>query len=115
MSSIPNARQSPRIENGIVKWYEGDTFDLCLELELTDQDGDDIAIAASSTVTVEFVNRQNEAVKTFEFTGITGNTVTLDFDSACTALFPKGEYRYCVYYTAGRRTTLAADNVCVVE
>ena len=115
MSTLPAARQSPRIENGILYFYEGDTFDLDLTLELTDQDGEGISIASSSTVKVKFVNRQEATVKEFTFTNIEGNTVTLDFDSTCTALFPKGEYHYRVYYAAGERTTLCADNGFVVE
>ena len=115
MSQLSWARQSPRIENGILYFYEGDTFDLDLTLELTDQDGENITVAASSTVKVKFVNRQEVTVKELTFTNIEGNTVTLDFDSTCTALFPKGEYKYRVFYTAGERTTLCADNGCVVE
>ena len=36
---IPVARVSPRIANGCICWYEGDTFSLRLRLELEDQDG----------------------------------------------------------------------------
>lgn len=115
MSILPAARQSPRIENGIIKWYEGDTFELALTLELTDQDGEDISIAADSGVTVVFRDRREETVKTFSFTNIVGNTVTLDFDAECSALFPKGEYSYKVVYAAGEKTTVAQGNLCAVE
>lgn len=115
MSTLPAARQSPRIENGILYFYMGDTFELDLELTLTDQDGEDISIAAASTVKVEFLNRQNQTVKSFEFTDIQNNTVTLCFDAVCSALFSRGEYRYRIYYTAQQRTTLAADDICIVE
>ena len=36
MSNLPNAEQSPRVVNGVIKWYEGDTFDLTIGLDLED-------------------------------------------------------------------------------
>lgn len=115
MGNIPNAEPSPRVVNGVLKWYEGDTFDLDLEIKLEDQDGEPITIGASDTVKVVFRDSARNIVKEFSFTGISGNTVTLDFDSTCTALFPKGCYTYDVYYTGADRTTVANDNKAVVE
>lgn len=115
MANIPNAEMSPRIVNGVLKWYEGDTFELQLELELTDQDGESVIIGASDTVKIVFLNERREQVKEFSFTNVQNNTVTLDFDATVTALFRRGRYTYDVYYTAAERTTLANENKAVVE
>lgn len=115
MSNLPNAEQSPRIVNGVLKWYEGDTFDLDLLLDLEDQDGTPVTIGPGDTVTVTFRNRRLEQVKEFSFTDIQRNMVTMDFDTACTALFPKGIYTYDVQYSGVERTTFARDNRAVVE
>jgi len=115
VSNLPNAEQSPRIVNGVLRWYESDTFELQLVLELEDQDGDPITIAATDTVKIVFRDKTNTIVKEFTFTNISNNTVTMDFDATCTALFPRGNYQYDVYLTQSERTTIANDNKVVVE
>lgn len=115
MAEIPSARQSPRITNGVLKWYQGDTFELSLELALTDQDGEPVTIGASDTVEIVFRDKKNATIKTFTYANITGSTVTLDFDSTATALFEIGEYEYDVIFNHGQRTTIAKGNDAVVE
>ena len=115
MENLPGAAFSPRIELGALKWYEGDTFELQLTLDLTDQDGEEITIAPTDTVSVVFSDENGDAVKAFEFTEVENNTVTLGFDSSVTALFPKGRYSYDVRYSAAERTTIANDNEVTVE
>lgn len=115
MNNLPNAEQSPRIVNGVIRWYQGDTFDLQLTLELVDQDGLPITIAPADTVNVVFIDKSLKTVKEFTFSNISNNTVTMDFDATCTALFKKGTYTYDVYYNGTERTTIANDNKVVVE
>lgn len=115
MSNLPSAELSPRIVNGVLKWYQGDTFDLQLTLELIDQDGEPITITSGDTVKIVFKDRSLRTVKEFTFNDIANNTVTMDFDATCTALFPTGNYTYDVYYTGAERTTLADNNKVVVE
>ena len=115
MSVLPSARPSPRIVNGVLKWYQGDTFQLDIELQLEDQDGEIVNIASSDTVTVVFYDRRVRVVKEFVSTNIEGNTASLLFDEQTTALFPAGEYTYNVYLDGEKRTTLAKDNNVVVE
>ena len=115
MAAIPSARLSPRIENGVLHWYQGDRFSLCLVLQLQDQDGETVEIKpASDQVEVRFFDAQRQLVQAFLFggeegEGITDNRLTLSFDSDVTALFPRGDYHYDVIYTGGSRTvTLVA-------
>ena len=115
MSNIPSAYPSPRIANGVLLWYEGDTFDLTFRLELTDQDGEPVEIQSSDSVTVKFYDSTFANVKTFSFTNIQSNTIVLDFDQTATALFPRGKYTYDVLYSYNDRTTIAAHNKAVVE
>ena len=99
-NTIPGARVSPRIANGCICWYEGDTFSLRLRLELEDQAGADVTIGQTDTIKV---------------TGADENTVTLAFTDEVTAKFPRGIYRYDILYTHGNRTTLASGNIARVE
>lgn len=112
---LPHARLSPRIDNGVLYWYEGDTFTMNLELKLRDPDGEEIIIPDTATVTVVFRDESEETVKEFTFEEIEGNTVVLEFDTNCTALFPAGKYTYDVYYDGEYRTTLINENKVVVE
>lgn len=112
---LPNARMSPRLINGVIKWYAGDTFDLQLTIELMDQDGVGVEINDTDTVEVIFYDKNRCAVKTFSFTNIIDNTITLQFDETASKLFPCGEYTYDIYYIGGRRVTLANENRVVVE
>ena len=112
---IPSARQSPRIVNGVIYWYENDTFDIDLRFELTSQDDEIIEIAASDEIEIVFINNLDEIVKEFSFTEIEDNTIKLDIDAEVTALFPKGRYHYDIYYTAGDRVTIANDNEVIVQ
>ena len=51
----------------------------------------------------------------FVFSGIVGNTVTLDFTEDVSGKFPRGLYHYDILYTHGDKTTLASGNVARVE
>lgn len=112
---IPGARMSPRIANGCICWYEGDTFSLVLRMELEDQDGADVTIGESDTVKVTFRDRTEQTVQEFSFESVAENSVTLDFTDEVTKKFPRGVYTYDILYTHGDRTTLASRNIARVE
>lgn len=110
--TIPNAKQSPRIDNGILMFYKDDTFTLQIELEMTDQDG--VAVEATGEVDVVFRDDCHEIVKQFSCTPV-DNVITLEFTEDVSALFPIGTYTYDMYYNGEYRTTIANDNKVVVE
>lgn len=112
---IPGARMSPRIANGCICWYEGDTFSLVLRMELEDQDGADVTIGESDTVKVTFRDRTEQTVQEFSFESVAENSVTLEFTDEVTGKFPRGVYTYDILYTHGDRTTLASRNIARVE
>lgn len=112
MSNIPNAKQSPRLDNGVLAWYQGDTFSLQIELDMTDQDG--VAVEATGDVEVVFRDDCHNIVKEFTCTP-SNNIITLNFNEDVSALFPIGEYTYDMYYNGEHRTTIANDNKVVVE
>lgn len=120
MVKIPNAKRSPRIENGVLYWYEGDTFSINLKINLSDQDEEPIVIDGTTDfVEVEFINDRREIVKSFFFGKDTGNdivdnSIDLVFDDTVTALFTKGRYKYNVFFNGENRTTIADNNVAVV-
>lgn len=115
MGNIPNAEQSPRIVNGVIYWYENDTFSLNIELDFADQDDTPVDVQPTDIVTVVFTDRSLNKIKEFVFTDIVDNNITLDFNSETTRLFPKGHYTYDVIFKSAERTTVANDNKVVVE
>ena len=115
MGNLPGAKMSPRVVNGVLAWYQGDTFDLTVDLALTDQDSEAVTLAAADTVEVIFYDRSENEVKKFTFSNVQDNAVTLDFSAEVTALFDRGQYTYDVHITHGERTTIASRNEVAVE
>lgn len=112
---IPGAYPSPRIDKGVLRWYEGDTFEITLKFELQDQDGEDVTMGTTDSVSVVFLDDTRQPVQTFSFDSVEDNRVKLTFDETVSAKFTKGKYTYDVRYTHGDKTTLARDNRAFVE
>lgn len=115
MGNIPNAKQSPRLINGVLLWYEGDTFDFDIHLNIKDQDGEAYIIKPSDTVIISFENARHLTVAEYSFTGISDNNINISIDDNETVKFPKGEYTYRAKLTWLRKTTIIAENKAVVE
>lgn len=115
MSNLPSAEISPRIVNGVLSWYQGDTFSVQMDISLVDQDGDPIDIKGTDIVKVVFRDAKRKSVKEFTFQEIVHNSITLVFDESTTELFPEGGYTYDVSYTANERTTILNDGKVGVE
>lgn len=115
MERIPSAELSPRLENGVLYWYDGDTFEVELEIDAVDEDGEAIILGDGDSVTVKFLDCHRNSVKEFAFTTFNENVVTMEFDGTATALFPAGEYTYDIYIVhSGRRVTIANECKAVV-
>lgn len=122
MTELPRPKLSPRNVNGVLKFYEGDTFSYCLYIELSDQDGVPVILdPALAEIKVRFYDRRKQLIKEFAFGGTDGgeineNRITLDFDSETTALFKKGRYTYdCVLESGETRVTLLDGALLTVE
>lgn len=112
---LPGAEVSPRLANGCLCWYEGDTFEVSIQMELTDQDGEEVQVAEGDRVRVTFLDAQKQFVQEFLFTKVEENTVTLAFTPEVSARFPEGEYSYDLRLEHGTRTTLMRRSRARVE
>ena len=90
---IPGAYPSPRIDKGVLRWYEGDTFSIVLRFDLKDQDGEAVTIGTTDSMAVVFLDDTRQTVHTFSF----------------------AKYTYDIRYTHGDKTTLASGNRAFVE
>lgn len=116
-TAIPRAETSPRNENGVLKFYKGNTFQYYIHLFLKDQDDEEINFNNDTdTLTVRFFDIKNDLIKTFEFgkgkeLSIENNIAEFDFTDEVTALFEKGRYKYIGDFenpAIGRRTIINA-------
>ena len=111
-------KESPRIEDGVIKWYCGDAFYISFEV-LDDETGAPLKMSDSDSITISFFNRQNVCVKQFVF-GSDCDCSVLDchIDEAVTKQFAVGVYTYCIKYHQGSVGTIAtvkAVGKCEVE
>lgn len=115
MGNVPAAKPSPRTEYGILKWYEGDTF--CIQLNLTAKDpgGHEVALTAEDTAAINFYDCTRRKVTTMEFADLSAGFVTLDFPEDVSGKFTKGRYTYDVVLNHENITTVANNNRILVE
>ena len=111
--NLPNAKRSPRVEDDVIKWYEGDTFNLTFNITLRDGDGP-VNIAETDTVTCNFFGKSG-LVETKTFTDIKQNAIRIFIDEDLTKKFPKGVYRYDIIYKNDSTTTICKSNYIEVE
>lgn len=115
MGNIPSAKVSPRVVNGVLFWYAGDTFDLDLIFDIVDQDEETYNIRPRDTVKIIFENARNKKVAEYNFGNITDNKVTIHMDSTETQKYPTGEYTYEAQLHWENRTTIIEKAKVVVE
>lgn len=117
MAKLPGAKMSPRIVNGVLLWYEGDTFALNLHLSIKDQDGTPVTLSSTDTLELTFYSRNAAVVETMTFTGevLSGGTVKVTVDEDTSALFPVGHYSYDLRLLGAERKTLVRGGKITVE
>jgi len=117
MAYIINAKQSPRIEDGILKWYEGDTFSFVWTINITNKDtGNPIIFMLEDSIDFEFFNEFGQLIQVFHFGNIpTDNKVRLDFNEDVSKKFRRGKYKYSIKYNGINIVTIGASNKAEVE
>ena len=108
------AKQSPReCEDGSIRWYEGDTFDLVFEFNIQDENDRPITMGATDSIEVCFKDKNGTIIH--EFVGIGSNTVTMQFTEEISNKFKVGEYKYRARFRGEYIRTLMRKNKVVVE
>ena len=121
ITELPQAKQSPRFENGILMWYYKDTFTLLLNLELKLKN-ELLTIKSDDIVTVHFY-LDSMPIYTFTCTNISNNTCELIFNEEISKKFIPGEYTYCIKFnnvivsenSPNNITTIGAKYKAIVE
>lgn len=108
------AEQSPRVcEQGIIHWYEGDTFILTFDLTFTDENGESIETKEDDRITICFKDHIGRVIHETEAIGTT--TLNIIIDEEATKKFKVGKYSYCVKRCSNFITTIMRMNEVLVE
>ena len=89
-------KKSPRVENGIIKWYEGDAFYLYFNLlmGIKSEGLYPLELSENDKVTVTFSTLQDRVIKIFEITETVADKFPIYIDAKTTRIFRKGKYHY---------------------
>nr|DAH38696.1 MAG TPA: hypothetical protein [Caudoviricetes sp.] len=115
---LMGGRSSPRIRDGKIYWYEGDTFTWSLKFTIKQCDGTDYILQPTDKIIVDFKKNlhTDKSIYTFIFENqeYTDNTIKMEFTPEITALFPYGFYKIGVKLESEDITTLLpASTICV--
>ena len=110
---IKLAEQSPRIEDGIIKWYAGDTFELNFEFEFSDTEGNVISSEETDYLEFKIFNEYYDTI--YEEVVYKSHEVSVYMNDENTAKFPRGKYFYVIKRNDGFITTIIQENEIVVE
>ena len=114
MSSLNTAKKSPRIEDGKFYWYEGNTFAIELEINLSNENGETITLSDTDTIIIN-CSRNDISIHKFTFREFFENKIVLNFDEELTKKFRAGSYEYTITYIGTNITTIVAKNIMEVE
>ena len=110
------AKKSPRIENGKIYWYEGDTFSIEWTITLTDETThEEIDLSPLDKVLFKFSNTYKNIVYECECEVGENGKVILEIPKAVSEKFSVGTYTYSIKYKCEDIITVAANGIVEVE
>lgn len=113
---IEGAKPSPRILNGNIYWYEGDTFSFPIVIDIFDELGYKKKLAEGETVALNFFNSAGTMMFFKNVAIAENNTIQFEITDTETVNFPAGRYRMNILYgSIDGRETIADDVRIVVE
>ena len=111
-----SAKQSPRFENDKIMWYEGDTFQITWDINLTDADtGDEITLSPLDDIIFRFNKANKSLLHEFVAKVNSEGKVVLDFNTEISKKFIAGSYTYSIKYKGVDTTTIATNGKVEVE
>ena len=108
------AKNSPRVcEDGSIRWYAGDTFNLEFDITFTDDDDNILEIKPTDKITICFRDAYGKLV--FESETVGTNILNVNIDAETTQKFKQGIYTCCIRLCSNFVTTVIRKNKVVVE
>lgn len=102
--------QSPRIENGVLKWYEGDAFYIDYELK-NEETGEIVETDENDGLVIEFYCGRKK-IRSFNLEKIEESVYQLHIDARSSKLFTVGEYAYTVELHKNNSQTIQTIENC---
>ncbi len=118
MSNVPalrGAQRSPRIHNGNILFYEGDTFRLMLTMEIDEADGSRYHFQEGDSIELEIYDRNGDRVWSKQYTDCTGGRIALEVNADLNAVLPAGKYHLAARFRGENATTIIAQTKIIVE
>lgn len=85
--------QSPRVENGTIKWYEGDAFFLNFSMRYKGGE-EEISLGENDKFVINFYQNCNRPLWSAEIHEMVGSFYPIHIDSRVTRIFGVGKYHY---------------------
>lgn len=109
------AKISPRLEDGKIYWYQGNTFAIKLKFDILENQVEKI-LSATDQIIVNFRPKfKPEIILTMSFVNIIDNTITIQIDREKTQIFEVGAYLIGATLNGDNITTLIPFNDVIVE
>ena len=115
MANVPSAKESPRVEDKILYWYEGDTFAIKINVTIKNSETQEIIPLEDGDIITLSFTKLGKPVKSYTYTDFTDNSFELVINEEDTKLFGEGTYHYTVTHERDFIRTIAHENTAIVE
>lgn len=104
---------SPRNDNGILVWNEGETFTIPITFEIEDFEGNEYVISESDSLllTIKKDRRNIECLYTRTYTDIKENMILFTVDEKLTKILRRGSYILRALLKSNNQEYVAINNL----
>ena len=113
MANLLYENISPRNDNGILVWNEGETFTVPITLEIEDFEGNEYNISEKDTLllTIKKDRRNVECLYTRTYTNIKENMILFTVDDKLTKILRRGSYILRATLNSGNQNYVVINNL----
>lgn len=119
MGNLKPAAASPRFaEDGSLRWYANDTFEMNVTITITDPSSSPVTILPNDQIVFSFRSMEKREVLAVSYKGssMSGDTVTLKMTEEYSSRLPIGTYTLDIIFIHNDiKTTISRGNRVIVE
>jgi len=119
MGNLKPAAASPRFaEDGTLRWYANDTFEMNVTITIKDPSASPVTILPDDQIVFSFRTMQKKEIFSISYKGssMSGDTVTLQMTEEYSSKLPIGTYTFdIIFIHSDTKTTISRGNRIIVE
>lgn len=119
MGNLKPAAASPRFaEDGTLRWYANDTFEMNVTITITDPSSSPVTILPNDQIVFSFRSMEKQELFSISYKGssISEDTVTLQMTEEYSSKLPAGTYTFDIIFIHNdNKTTISRGNRIIVE